>query len=249
MKQLNKIHRTFIIKLSSFILMVMRPVIIVMAKAPLPGLAKTRLSPPLDQSDAASLALCLLQDVVKSALDITQNVIVAFTPAEGRAVLEASLPDNLHWVEQQGKHLGDRLISAITHADNLGFSPIIVLGADSPTLPSRFIEQACQMLTVGPADVTLGPTADGGYYLVGIRKPEPEIFQNITWSSALTLEHTVRNINQLGLRLVTLEQWYDVDTFADLRCLNNELRSDEWARTRAPATYSWLLGHTLSPLD
>jgi len=221
----------------------MRSVIIVMVKAPLPGLAKTRLTPPMPQSDAASLALCFVQDVVKSALGITQNVIVAFTPSEGRALLKASLPDNLHWVEQQGQHLGDRLISAIAYADSFGFSPIIVLGADSPTLPPTFIQQACQMLTVGPADITLGPTADGGYYLVGIRKPEPEIFHNITWSSALTLEHTMRNIKQLGLRLVTLEQWYDVDTFADLRSLNNELRSDERSRSRAPATYSWLLAH------
>jgi len=221
----------------------MRPAIIVMVKAPLPGLAKTRLTPPLAQSDAASLAMCFVQDVVNSALRITQNVIIAFTPVEGRAVLEASLPDSVHWVEQQGEHLGDRLISAIAYADSFGFSPIVVLGADSPTLPSTFIQQACQMLTVGPADITLGPTADGGYYLVGIRKPEPEIFHNITWSSALTLEHTMRNIKQLGLRLVTLEQWYDVDTFADLRSLNNELRSDERARSRAPATYGWLLAH------
>jgi glycosyltransferase A (GT-A) superfamily protein (DUF2064 family) len=99
------------------------------------------------------------------------------------------------------------------------------------------------MLTAGPADVTLGPTADGGYYLVGIGKPEPEIFQNVTWSSAFTLEHTVRNIKQLGLRLVTLEPWYDVDTFADLRHLYSELRSDERVRSRAPATYRWLLAH------
>jgi rSAM/selenodomain-associated transferase 1 len=195
--------------------------------------------------------MCFVQDVVTSALGITQNVIVAFTPPEGRALLEASLPDNLHWVEQHGEHLGERLNSAIAYAGDLGFGPIIVLGSDSPTLPPTFIQQARQMLTVGPADVVLGPTADGGYYLVGIRKPEPEIFQNIAWSSTLTLEHTVRNVKQLGLRLVTLEQWYDVDTFEDLRSLNDELRSDASARSRAPATYNWLLAHnrTFSATD
>ncbi|HEX5883733.1 MAG TPA: TIGR04282 family arsenosugar biosynthesis glycosyltransferase [Pyrinomonadaceae bacterium] len=224
----------------------MRAVIIVMVKAPLPGLAKTRLTPPLDQSEAASLALCFVQDVVNSALEITQNVVVAFTPPDGRAVLEASLPDGLRWIEQQGQHLGDRLISAIAYAYDLGFSPIILLGADSPTLPPVFIQQACQMLTVGSADVALGPAADGGYYLLGVRKPEPGLFQNITWSSPFTLEHTIRNINQLGLRLVTLDQWYDVDTFAELQTLDNELRSDERARSRAPATYSWLLAHNLT---
>lgn len=224
----------------------MRPVIILMVKAPLPGLAKTRLTPPLAQSEAASLALCFVQDVVKSALGITQNVMIAFTPPEGRAMLEASLPNNLHWVEQHGQHLGDRLILAIAYADSLGFSPIITLGTDSPTLPPSFVEQACQILSVGPTDITLGPTRDGGYYLVGVRKPEPELFNNVAWSSPFTFDHTVRNINQLGLRLVILEQWYDVDTVADLRSLNNELRFDEQARNRAPETYNWLLAHNLS---
>lgn len=223
----------------------MRPVIVVMVKAPLPGVAKTRLSPPLAQSEAASLALCFVQDVVTAALETTPNVIVAFTPPEGRVVLEASLPDCVDWVEQQGQNLGDRLVSAIAYAANRGFGPIIVLGADSPTLPPAFIQAACQLLTVGPADITLGPTADGGYYLVGVRKPEPRLFENITWSSPFTFEHTVRNITPLGLRLVTLEQWYDVDTFADLRSLNNELHLDEQARKRAPATHSWLLAHQL----
>lgn len=223
----------------------MHPVIIVMVKAPFPGVAKTRLTPPLDQSEAASLALCFVQDVVQSALGITGNVIVAFAPLEGRTLLEASLPDNLHWVEQQGDNLGQRLVAAIAYAHNLGFGPIIVLGADSPTLPAAFIHQAFQMLTVGPVDIALGPTTDGGYYLVGFREPEPKVFHNISWSSALTFEHTVRNIKQLGLQLATLDPWYDVDTFADLRSLNNELRSDDRARRRAPATYSWLLTHRL----
>jgi uncharacterized protein len=173
-------------------------------------------------------------------------VIVAFTPPEGRAMLEASLPDCLHWVEQQGPLLGDRLVSAIAYAANLGFSPIIVLGADSPTLPPAFIQAASELLTIGQADVTLGPTADGGYYLVGLREPEPRLFENISWSSPLTFEHTVRNIKQLGLRLLTLDQWYDVDTFADLRSLNDEFHSNEQARKRAPATYSWLLAHNLT---
>jgi hypothetical protein len=80
----------------------------------------------------------------------------------------------------------------------------------------------------------------------GSSQPEPELFKNIVWSSPFTFEHTVRNIKQLGLQLVALEQWYDVDTFADLRSLNNELRLDEQARKRAPATFGWLLAHDLS---
>lgn len=81
----------------------MRPAIIVMAKVPLPGVAKTRLSPPLSASDAASVAMCFLKDVIASALTVTSHVIVAFTPGEGLALLQQSLPNDLLWFAQPGK--------------------------------------------------------------------------------------------------------------------------------------------------
>jgi uncharacterized protein len=177
----------------------MRPVIIVMVKAPVPGFAKTRLIPALSQSDAASLALCFVQDVVNSALRIVPNVIVAYTPDAGRAILEPSLPRQVQWLKQQGEDLGERLNSAITRAASSGFSPIIVLGADSPTLPPSFIETACDALATDKTDVVLGPTTDGGYYLVGLRKTVPNLFHNVAWSTARTFAETARNTNELGL--------------------------------------------------
>jgi uncharacterized protein len=222
----------------------MTPVIIVMVKAPLPGFAKTRLTPPLTKVDAAALSLCFVQDVVTSALSVRPNLIVAFTPSEGRDVLEPLLPQNLIWLEQKGAHLGERLDSVINHAAESRFSPIIVLGADSPTLPPTLIENALYALTSGAAEIVLGPTTDGGYYLIGFHKPDSAVLRNVTWSSPLTFEQTVRNIKQLKLPLFTLPQWYDVDTFADLTLLANELRTDLEAQRRAPQTYRWLLDHT-----
>ncbi|MCA1575803.1 MAG: TIGR04282 family arsenosugar biosynthesis glycosyltransferase [Acidobacteria bacterium] len=221
----------------------MTPVIIVMVKAPLPGFAKTRLTPPLTESDAAALSLCFVQDVVTSALTVSPNLIVAFTPADGRSVLEPVLPKNLLWLEQKGAHLGERLDSTTNHAHDLGFSPIIVLGADSPTLPPSLIENALHVLTSGAAEIVLGPTTDGGYYLIGFRNPDSAVLRNVTWSSPLTFEQTVRNIKQLGLRRFTLPLSYDVDTFADLKFLANELRTDPDAQSRAPQTYRWVLDH------
>ena len=221
----------------------MTPVIIVMVKAPLPGFVKTRLTPPLTKVDAAALSLCFVQDVVTSALTVSPNLIVAFTPSDGRNVLEPVLPQNLLWLEQKGAHLGERLDSATNHARDLGFSPIIVLGADSPTLPPSLIENALRALTSDKADIVLGPTTDGGYYLIGFRKPDGAVLRNITWSSPVTFEQTVRNIKQLELPLFTLPQWYDVDTFANLTFLANELRTDLEARGRAPQTYRWVLDH------
>jgi uncharacterized protein len=137
------------------------------------------------------------------------------------------------------------LDAAIAHAVNLGFGPIIVIGADSPTLPDSFVETARDALAAGETDTTLGPTTDGGYHLIGLSKPIRHLFQNITWSTALTYEQTARNIDALGLRLLKLPEWYDVDTFADLLPLRDELLSDEQARKRAPATYRWLLASDL----
>jgi uncharacterized protein len=226
----------------------MRPVVIVMVKAPRAGFAKTRLVPPLSELDAASLAASFVQDVVNAARRIVPKPIVAYAPHNGRALLEAFLPKDLLWLEQQGKDLGERLEAAVLHAASLGFSPVIVIGADSPTLPDSFIETAREALAAGKTDAVLGPTADGGYYLVGLRRPVPHLFQNISWSTPFTYEQTARNISGHGLELLELPQWYDVDTFSDLLRQRDELFSDEAARKRAPATYRWLLTHDLSGL-
>ncbi len=180
--------------LSSFILRLMRPVVIVMVKVPSAGFAKTRLTPPLSEVNAASLASCFVQDVINSALRIVPNLVVSFSPGDGRTLLEALLPPNLHWLEQPGGDLGERLDAAITYAANLGYEPIIVMGADSPTLPDSLIETARDALATEKADAVLGPTVDGGYYLLGLRNCVPHLFQNIDWSTPLTYEQTASNI-------------------------------------------------------
>lgn len=221
----------------------MLPVIIVMVKAPIAGFVKTRLTPPLSQSDAATLAQCFLKDIVDSLKRVTPKIIVAFTPPEGRVALERSLSQQLLWFAQKGNDLGERLNSAVTHAHDLGFNPIIVLGADSPTIPASFIETALDALVMGETDVVLGPTTDGGYYLIGQNSLQPELFQNIPWSSPSTFQQTARKANQLNLRLRQLPEWYDVDTPADLITLSNELLSNPEVRDRAPATCQWLRDH------
>jgi uncharacterized protein len=226
----------------------MRCVVIVMIKTPRAGLVKTRLAPPLSEMDAASLAACLAQDSVGNALSVVRDVIVAYAPADGRATLEALLPDGLRWLEQQGADLGARLEGAVAHAASLGFSPVIVTGTDSPTLPASFIEQARDQLAAGKVDAALGPTEDGGYYLVGLRYPVQRLFRNVAWSTPLAYEQTTRNAASSQLRLLQLPTWYDVDTFSDLLRLRDQIFSDSAARSQAQATYRWLLAHDLPRL-
>ena len=222
-----------------------RPVVIVMVKAPRAGLVKTRLVPPLSKLDAASLAACFAQDVVNNARSVVSDLIIAYAPADGRAALATLLPGGLLWLAQQGQDLGARLVAAIAHAARLGFSPVIVLGTDSPTLPPAFIATARDALLTEETDVVLGPTMDGGYYLVGLRHPVNNLFQNVAWSTARAYEQTARNAASAGLRLLRLPTWYDVDTFTDLLRLRAEITSDNEARARAQATFRWLRSHDL----
>lgn len=224
------------------------PAIIVMAKAPRPGEVKTRLTPPLTSEAAACLAACLFADTVSLALGMGAAVLVAYAPADGRAPLEESLrvvtgeesPGRVLWLEQRGEGLGERLDDVVACAFSRGFGPLLVVGADSPTLPPAFLAAALEGLTHGRADVALGPTEDGGYYAVGARSPVPGLFDSVAWSTPRAYAQTARNAARLNLRLLELPSWYDVDTPAELARLRAELDADEAARGRAPSTTEWL---------
>lgn len=232
-----------------------RPAVIVMAKAPRAGEAKTRLAPPLTDEQAARLAACLFADTVALALDAGAAVVVAYAPADGRASLEKALrltsieeaSGELFWLEQRGEGLGERLDGVVARAFAGGFGPLLLVGADSPTLPPSFLTNALAELADGRADVALGGTDDGGYYAVGLRAPAPGIFDTVEWSTPRAYAQTARNAARLSLRLCELPRWYDVDTPADLARLRTELSRDEAARRRAPSTYEWLNAHPLPP--
>lgn len=227
------------------------PAIIVMAKAPRAGEAKTRLAPPLTREEAARLAACLFADTAASALGAGAALAVAYAPADGRATLEGVLRGRLPeealggvlWLEQRGEGLGERLEGVAARAFGEGFGPLVFVGADSPTLPPSCLAAALEMFGRGLADVVLGPTEDGGYYAVGMREPAPGLFDSVEWSTPLAYQQTALNAARLGLRLSELPPWYDVDTPADLARLRAELEASEAARLRAPSTYGWLRAH------
>lgn len=228
-----------------------RPAVIIMAKAPRAGEAKTRLAPPLTHAEAARLAASLFADTVSLALGVGAAVMVAYAPTDGRPslaeVLRVSLREgilsNVLWLEQRGEDLGERLAGVVERAFAEGFGPLLLVGADSPTLPPAFLTSALEELARGHADVALGATEDGGYYAVALRKPAAGLFDSIEWSTPRAYAQTARNVARLGLRLLELPLWYDVDTPADLARLRAELSNDEGARRRAPSTCEWLRAH------
>lgn len=216
-----------------------------MCKAPRAGEAKTRLAAELSAGGAAALAARFFADVCAGASAEGRELLVAYAPADGRAALEALLrgedfAGRVRWLEQRGRDLGERLTDAVARAFAAGLGPVVVLGADSPTLPGRYVARALEVLGAGGADVALGPAEDGGYYLVGLARPSAELFRGVPWSTPRACAATARNAARLGLRLLELPPWYDVDTPADLRRLRAELSSDGRARRRAPRTSAWL---------
>lgn len=225
-----------------------RPAIIVMVKAPRSGRAKTRLIPAIGAEGAAGLAACLARDTVRIAQGIVRDVLVAYSPADGKAELQDLLPDGLLWTEQAEGDLAERLQSAASDAAELGFGPLVLIGTDSPTLPPSYVETALDSLTLDRADLVLGPAEDGGYYLAGLRMPVPHLFDDIDWSTARVYEQTAANAARLGLRVQALPSWYDVDTPRDLLHLWHEYDTSTAARTRAPATYRWLRACEALPL-
>jgi len=215
-----------------------RAAIIVMCKAPVAGTVKTRLVPFLSAEKAAEFAACLAQDSIGKARELCENVIVAFSGE--MFLLENILPVNLIWLEQRGVDLGERMHNALEFARSKQFSPLVVIGTDSPTLPPAFIPATFEILRENQAEAVLGESEDGGYYLVGLLEANAEIFRNVEWSSPRTFEQTRRNIEQLNLRLKVLPVWFDVDTPADLRRLHNDFESDSNNQILAPATAFWI---------
>ena len=214
-----------------------RPAVIVMVKAPVPGTVKTRLVPPLTAESAAALAAAFVQDAVRNARQIA-DVLIAYSPADGNLLLESLLPDGLHWAEQRGADLGERMEAAMADAAASGFSPLVVIGTDSPTLPPACLIEAIQTLQADIADVVFGPAEDGGYYLVGARQPQPGLFDGVAWSTEAALTQTAANAACLSLRCHLLPAWHDVDTSEDLARLQHELE-DPAVRERVPATARW----------
>ena len=195
----------------------------IMAKAPRPGAVKTRLCPPLLAAEAAALYRCFLLDKI-AAVQALSGVrpMVAYTPDEAQAEFAVLAPD-FALVPQRGPDLGARLHTTLASLLAAGHPGAIAVDSDTPTLPREFLQQAVDCLTGPGPDVVLGPTEDGGYYLIGVRVANRALFDDMPWSTAAVLEITLRRAAAAGLQTVCTPAWFDVDTPDDLRRLRTVL--------------------------
>ena len=191
--------------------------LVVVAKEPVPGKVKTRFIPQLSPADAAGLYRCSLHDRITeiSALNGVDRAI-AYTPEDARDTFTELSLDGFELFAQRGKGLGERLNNIFQ--DNLarGYQAVSIVDSDSPDLPKSIINESFGLLLSKQAEVVLGPCHDGGYYLVGLRKPYPELFRNIPWSTKNVLSTTLEKAGKMGLNVRLLSRWNDLDTFEDI---------------------------------
>ena len=201
----------------------MKTCVIVFAKNPRPHQVKTRLVPTLSPEQACTLYTAFLTDWCDTLAKFSgMDLIVAYAPPEAESDLHALIGDDFTYIPQTGTDLGERLASATQWAVEQGYTKILLVGSDSPTLPISYISQALKQLD--SRDITIGPSTDGGYYLIGfstrnITTAIPFVFEDIAWSTAGVFRQTVARIRSVKATVGLLPPWYDVDTSEDLAFL------------------------------
>jgi rSAM/selenodomain-associated transferase 1 len=219
----------------------------VMTKAPQAGRVKTRLTPPLSPEEAALLNICFLRDTTAAILQTTDakraRGIAVYTPVGAEETYAEILPDEFALVPQRGEAFGERLSAATGDLLQLGFDSLCLIDSDSPTVPEKAFAQAVEFLARPEDSVVLGPSDDGGYYLIGLKKNHRRLFEAIDWSTERVLEQTIKAAREIGVPVHLLPTWYDVDDRGTLARLCRELfgsnGSDENGFT-APATRGFL---------
>jgi rSAM/selenodomain-associated transferase 1 len=199
-----------------------------MARRPEAGRVKTRLVPPLDASRAARLYAAFLEDMWRLGDGFERTVFwVREDPSD--AVLPAA-PEGWRGVWQPAGDLGVRLEAAFGELFARG-GPVVLVGSDHPDLPAPVLDDALRALADN--DVALGPTPDGGFYLIGLREPTAGLLHGIPWSTPDAYASTAAAARSRGLRVQALRKWRDVDTWEDVEALRERLASNPAA---APAT-------------
>lgn len=205
--------------------------LIVFAKPPVPGQVKTRLVPALTPADAAHLYEAFLRDALAQYTGLGVHVRLYWaSPADD--VAADIVPESVAVRLQQGDDLGSRMRNAFRETLEGGAERAVIIGTDHPTLPTAFIQQAFTGLRE-PEAISIGPSADGGYYLLGMNAFYPQLFAGMRYSHGAVFSETLKRAGQTEAQITVLPRWYDVDTPVALRRCLNDLSAEA---TEAPRT-------------
>lgn len=199
--------------------------LIVFAKVPRAGSVKTRLTPVLTSSEAARLYESFLLDALEQYSDLAADVRLYFAPPLPDTPL-SGIPDDVTITTQEGGGLGARMNNAIRETLDDGYDRVAVIGTDHPTLPIGFVRQSFAALEPRRS-VCIGPSEDGGFYLLGMNAYYPELFEGMTYSHDSVFTDTLARVGVTDARLTVLPQWYDVDTPAMLERMVTDLENTD----------------------
>ncbi len=199
----------------------------IICKAPQPGRSKTRLATAIGEVAACELSACFLRDVAASIEAVPEALgrrgYGVYAPAGAEHFMRQLLPEGFRLLLQVGDDLGHVLLGATRALLDAGHDCVLLVNGDSPTLPPRLLMQAMETLRESGDRMVLGPAADGGYYLIGLKHPHEHLFTKIAWGTATVAGTTRERAAEIGLATALLPEWYDVDDVQTLRWLQDEL--------------------------
>jgi len=223
----------------------MASVLAVMARAP-SLIGKSRLIQELGIPYGTGIRVALLRDTLESISALGVQKAMLYTPADGEAEIRALTPFPALFVPQRGTTLGDRMRDGGRELLTCGFDGVVLIGSDLPTLPTTYVSSALAWLNSGRDGVVLGPSEDGGYYLIGLARWPAELFEHIPWGTPLVLKRTREAAATLGMVVELLPTWYDVDSARDLRRVRQHSEAGNgagrhtraWLKAAGPAVQS-----------
>ena len=210
----------------------MKRALICFTRVPKPGVTKTRLLPILSGDQCAKLHTAFLTDLAQVYSEIEADLFVAYTADPDWEMLKKIFPAAKGFFAQEGTDLGGKMFNALQYVLGRGYDVVVLTGADLPLMTAAHLESGFAVLDA--ADISIGPTSDGGYYLVGMKQPHRAIFENQRSGGETVLENTKAAGEAAGLTVVLANPCDDVDTPEDLRTLTMELSSET-------ATFQYLM--------
>ncbi len=216
--------------------------ILLFIKYPEKEKVKLRLSRDLDEDIVLEMYRCFVQDTLTTVEKIDLPFFICFHPPDAQGKFQSWLGSNLLFLPQKGRDLGERMKHSFTDVFTKGFQNVILIGSDSPDIPEDSIKQAFTILQT--KDVVLGPTSDGGYYLIGFRKTvfTASVFEEIHWSTPLVFQETLMKIKQAHRSVGFLPVWSDIDTLSDLKNLIHRSKNTSFISSN---TMTYLLTHQI----
>jgi uncharacterized protein len=206
--------------------------ILIFVKLPEKGSVKTRLAKDLGHGFVQTLYRNFVLDLLETLAKVKWPIIIYFHPPESGNVVSKWLGKNYTYAPQKGVDLGERMKNAFADAFADGISKAILIGSDLPDLQNNILDMAFKALNVN--DIVIGPSADGGYYLIGFRHSSflPEVFKGISWGTDTVLKDTLKILREKNYRVSILPELRDVDTIEDLKALYERNKDTAFADSR-----------------